>query len=119
MNYTVHTTPTKHIAIMQSDAGDWLVCEKLCAFRFCGMRRNGQYLPPGVVLVRPYLMEHCSSSATALITDTQTVCSRRHCLRDCHRTHLSDSSLFVHFEVSVYYYYNIIIGRQQFLSVSE
>ena len=39
-------------------------------------------------------------------SNSSSVCSRRHCLRDCHRTRLSDSSLlFVRFEVSVYYYY--------------
>ena len=63
----------------------------------------------GVLFIRSYLVEHSSSSATALITDTRTVqvfAQRRHCLRDCHRTRLSDSSLlFVRFEVSVYYYY--------------
>ena len=64
----------------------------------------------GVLLVWPYLVEHCSSSAMVLITDTRTVQVFPQgvtvCLRDCHRTRLSDSSLlFVPFEVSVYYYY--------------
>ena len=39
-------------------------------------------------------------------SNSSSVCSRRHFLRDCHHTHLSDSSLlFVRFEVSVYYYH--------------
>jgi len=85
--------------------------------------RDRSLLPSGVLFVRPFLMELSSSSAMALITDTRTlfqlcygthhwhsnsssVCSRRHCLRDCHCTRLSDSCLlFVRFEVSVYYYY--------------
>ena len=38
-------------------------------------------------------------------SNSSSVYSRRHCLCDCHRTCLSHSSLlFVHFEVSVYYY---------------
>ena len=66
--------------------------------------------PSGVLFIRPYLVEHSSSLATALDhhwhSNSSSVCSRRHCLRDCHRTRLSDSSLlFVRFEVAVYYYY--------------
>jgi len=50
------------------------------------------------------------TNATNFNTNSSSVCSRRHCLRDCHRTRLSDSSLlFVRFEVSVYYYIIIII----------
>jgi len=57
-----------------------------------------------------YLVEHSSSSATALITDTRTVHVFARgvivCVTACHRTRLSHTSLFfVRFEVSVYYYY--------------
>ena len=56
-------------------------------------------LPRGTLFQLGYGTHHWHSNSSS-------VCSRRHCLRDCHRTRLSDSSLlFVHFEVSVYYYY--------------
>jgi len=77
---------------------------------FCTEIAHCFHEPSGVLLVGRYLVEHSSSSATALITDTRTVQVFPQgvtvCLRDCHRTRLSDSSLlFVPFEVSVYYYY--------------
>ena len=56
-------------------------------------------LPRGTLFQLGYGTHHWHSNSSS-------VCSRRHCLRDCHRTRLSDSSLlFVRFEVSVYYYF--------------
>ena len=56
-------------------------------------------LPRGTLFQLGYGTHHWHSNSSS-------VCSRRHCLRDCHRTRLSDSYLlFVRFEVSVYYYY--------------
>ena len=56
-------------------------------------------LPRGTLFQLGYGTHHWHSN-------NSSVCSRRHCLRDCHRTPLSDSSLlFVRFEVSVYCYY--------------
>ena len=56
-------------------------------------------LPRGTLFQLGYSTHHWHSNSSS-------VCSRRHCLRDCQRTRLSDSSLlFVRFEVSVYYYY--------------
>ena len=56
-------------------------------------------LPRGTLFQLGYGTHHWHSNSSS-------VCSRRHCLRDCHRTRLSDSTLlFVRFEVSVYYYY--------------
>ena len=56
-------------------------------------------LPRGTLFQLGYGTHHWHSNSSS-------VCSRRHCLCDCHRTRLSDSSLlFVRFEVSVYYYY--------------
>jgi len=60
-------------------------------------------LPRGTLFQLGYGTHHWHSNSSS-------VCSRRHCLRDCHRKRLSDSSLlFVRFEVSVYcYYYSFI-----------
>ena len=56
-------------------------------------------LPRGTLFQLGYGTHHWHSNSSTC------VCSRRHCLRDCHRTCLSDSSLlFVHFEVSVIIY---------------
>jgi len=70
--------------------------------------------PSGILLVGPYLVEHSSSLATALITDTRAVQVFAQgvivCVIVTARALVtvlcSDSSLlFVRFEVSVYYYY--------------
>jgi len=59
-----------------------------------------------------YINTHCNYSQPTLIKlyneniGGHLTPLQRHCLRDCHHTRLSDSSLlFVRFEVSVYYYY--------------
>ena len=66
-----------------------------------------QALPRGTLFHLGYGTHHWHSNSSS-------VCSRRHCLRDCHRMHLSDSSLlFVHFEVPVcYYYYHVVKYRK-------
>jgi len=75
---------------------------------FCTEIAHCFHGPSGVLLVGPYLVEHSSSSSATAHhwhSNSSSVYSRRHCLCDCHRTCLSHSSLlFVHFEVSVYYY---------------
>jgi len=55
-------------------------------------------LPRGTLFQLGYGTHHWHSNSSS-------VCSRRHCLRDCHRTRRDSSLLFVRFEVSVYYYY--------------
>jgi len=62
----------------------------------------------GILLIRPYLVEHSSSSATALITDTRTVHVFAQGVIVCVTVTacgLVTVQLFVRFEVSVYCYY--------------
>ena len=49
----------------------------------------------GILLVGPYLVEHVQLGYGThhWHSNSSSVCSRRHCLRDCHCMHLSDSSL--------------------------
>ena len=64
-------------------------------------------LPRGTLFQLGYGTHHWHSNSSS-------VCSKRHCLRDCHCTRLSDSSLlFVRFEVSVYYYYYVLAALIQ------